>query len=274
MRWRIVRWPECYALFLDPEAIPLEMEHAACAVPDPDGEYERVEWPESREAIEAGAPTDGSSAFVRRPAEMSLVFGYFYRDACNYKTGAEIGLSGEMPEGIETVEAFGAAIRALCDGDNFVASQVGLETCFGWEGHPGGNDHCWHEYGGVWEATGIVPEAMETPRAFFERFKKAAEGGWNPDLEITDEWYLHPSVWVLEGRDADTGVSRGVFGVYGGLDEAREAAHGILRRAGGDPNDLKATPEKGDSATEHRWLDEELGLLFVATHHVVGKEAV
>lgn len=78
-------------------------------------------------------------------ADPHSVFEYFYRDASNYKAFGSVLLAGNA------TNADRAEIEAKLTSDGvFVAEFVGLEPLQArLEGFPSGDDHIWHEYGGL-----------------------------------------------------------------------------------------------------------------------------
>lgn len=70
-------------------------------------------------------------------------FSYMYRDASNYKTGAELVLAGEVKPADRELIA-----ERLDQGEWFIPSQVGLRDLqrdFNVEGALYEDDHVWHE---------------------------------------------------------------------------------------------------------------------------------
>jgi len=67
---------------------------------------------------------------------------YMYRDGANWKTGNTV--SFRVPDGEDPEPLVEILKSELGEGDNFIASQIGIDEVFSWTGHPD-EDHCWHE---------------------------------------------------------------------------------------------------------------------------------
>lgn len=77
---------------------------------------------------------------------MNVSFEYLYRDASNYKNWGEVVL--ETTSGLDVAELERQIQRALIDGQNFVAEDVGVPTLY-FAARDETIDHGWHEYAGL-----------------------------------------------------------------------------------------------------------------------------
>lgn len=110
---------------------------------------------------------------------MNTKIEYLYRSGANYKWAGEVILPGVPVCRMATYEA---ALRGTCEtDDHFIASQVGLPSCFPWEtGHAAyedDEDHCYHEFASA-VATDESPTLDIEPSAMLARFQSAHKEGW------------------------------------------------------------------------------------------------
>lgn len=115
---------------------------------------------------------------------MNTQFEYLYRDASNYKSWHQVILEGTL------TQAEKEEIHSCCDGDNFIAEQLGLphnfpsdEIC--------DDDHCWCE---MYEGPNFgLTETDAEPtngsvKELLEKFR-AAKGKWEESKY--DPWFLY-----------------------------------------------------------------------------------
>lgn len=114
---------------------------------------------------------------------MAVRFEYMYRDASNYKEHAEAIFAGNL------VGSDGERLRAVAeDGENFVASQVGLEPLQPrMISFPSPDDHGYSELPEDYEPEEAPEEAgvtdSRTWKEFLADFEREGARGWDPVAE-------------------------------------------------------------------------------------------
>ena len=104
---------------------------------------------------------------------MNTVFEYMYRDGSNYKNWGSVVFAGEV-----TPELRARCIRALFDGEFFIAHQIAIPEIF-FKGSLYDDDHCLHEFVAL-EATEAAPNDSHGRdiAAFVQAIETAKTEGW------------------------------------------------------------------------------------------------
>ena len=139
-----------------------------------------------------------------------VVLNYLYRDAGNYKN--HMGLVFENANNLPVEDLNRQFRETLQDGEDFVAEQVGLPTCYS-EFIDADLDHGYHEYGEVLaldpdrDSAHLVPGNGDISE-LLERFRSAATEGWKLDqdrmFEIMDDGHLLDDDWNWDPEPHDS----------------------------------------------------------------------
>lgn len=120
---------------------------------------------------------------------MSVRFSYIYRDASNYKGTGETIFAGSYSDA-EVDALVGRMRKAMSDGENFVASQVGVPSVFLWDSAgyaPDSDDHGWHEFSCIELVDREPTDSGGRTFAQFVDEMVAVGGEWEPPEPTADE---------------------------------------------------------------------------------------
>lgn len=131
---------------------------------------------------------------------MGVRFEYLYRDASNYKNVRSVTFEGSY----DTSQRARLS-RALADGENFVAEQVGLPSAqhFANGDYPANeDDHGWHEFVSLTKIV-LPPTDPRTFEEFVQACERAALEGWRPAAVEPDPLLSEYRKWLDRASAAE-----------------------------------------------------------------------